>query len=56
MNPIAVTQIFEATYIDIFKCLLVAESTQKGLFGTVLTYYRIIRIYGQENLYLYSLI
>lgn len=43
MNPVAIALFFKATCTGIFKYLLVAESSKKGLFGPVSTYYETVK-------------
>lgn len=43
INPVVMTQFFEAIYTSNFKCLIIAVFTGRGKLGHVSTYYRIIK-------------
>lgn len=53
INPVAMSQFFEATCVTIFKRFLAARSTKSRLLGPVSTYYGIVEINSQRILHLH---
>lgn len=44
MNPVAITQFFEAIFTGIFKCFFITESIENDLLRLVSTYFGMIEM------------
>lgn len=56
INSIAIDRFFQAICYYIFEYLLVANSKNMGLFGSISIYFCIIEINSQEMIYLHYLV
>ena len=56
INPVTITQFFEAIYTGIFKQLFVTKLIEGNLLGPVLKYFGTIKTNRQGILYLHYLV